>query len=89
MGTFCCTTTTRMQPTPNSRLGLSTRPPLPSYGQGPSISALAQRKQQQQMLHQTFHIMVPLTQKRQPCSWGRYQAIYQTTFSSNYSGYVH
>ncbi|KAI6140658.1 hypothetical protein BKA82DRAFT_4211287, partial [Pisolithus tinctorius] len=47
--TFCCTTTTRMQPAPNSRLGLGMRPPLPSYGHGPSISALAQ---QQQMLHQ-------------------------------------
>ena len=34
-----------MQP---NRLGLGLRPPLPSYGQGPSISALAQ---QQQMLH--------------------------------------
>ncbi|TFY73025.1 hypothetical protein EWM64_g10987 [Hericium alpestre] len=36
-----------MQPTPN-RLGLGLRPPLPSYGQGPSMSALAQ---QPQMLH--------------------------------------
>lgn len=34
-----------MQP---NRLGLGLRPPLQSYGQGPSISALAQ---QQQMLH--------------------------------------
>lgn len=39
-----------MQPIPN-RLGLGLRPPLPSYGQGPSMSALAQ---QQQMLHQGF-----------------------------------
>ncbi|EGN97903.1 hypothetical protein SERLA73DRAFT_91057 [Serpula lacrymans var. lacrymans S7.3] len=39
-----------MQPLPN-RLGLGLRPPLPSYGQGPSMSALAQ---QQQMLHQNF-----------------------------------
>ncbi|PCH40407.1 hypothetical protein WOLCODRAFT_136858 [Wolfiporia cocos MD-104 SS10] len=37
-----------MQPMPN-RLGLGLRPPLPSYGQGPSMSALAQ---QQSMLHQ-------------------------------------
>ena len=33
-----------MQP---NRLGLGLRPPLPSYGQGPSISALAQQQQQQ------------------------------------------
>ncbi|GBE85142.1 hypothetical protein BKA93DRAFT_818719 [Sparassis latifolia] len=39
-----------MQPMPN-RLGLGLRPPMPSYGQGPSISALAQ---QQHMLHQQF-----------------------------------
>ncbi|KAI0917614.1 hypothetical protein AcW1_007220 [Taiwanofungus camphoratus] len=39
-----------MQPMPN-RLGLGLRPPMPSYGQGPSISALAA---QQQMLHQQF-----------------------------------
>ena len=39
-----------MQPAPN-RLGLGLRPPLPSYGQGPSISALAQ---QQQMHHGSF-----------------------------------
>ncbi len=32
-----------MQP---NRLGLGLRPPLPSYGQGPSISALAQQQQQ-------------------------------------------
>jgi hypothetical protein len=35
-----------MQPAPN-RLGLGLRPPLPSYGQGPSISALAQQQQMQ------------------------------------------
>ncbi|TDL19661.1 hypothetical protein BD410DRAFT_726769 [Rickenella mellea] len=39
-----------MQPFPN-RLGLGLRPPMPSYGQGPSISALAQ---QQQMHNQQF-----------------------------------
>ncbi|KAG9308773.1 hypothetical protein JVU11DRAFT_11565 [Chiua virens] len=39
-----------MQPAPN-RLGLGLRPPLPSYGQGPSISALAQ---QQQMMQPPF-----------------------------------
>ena len=39
-----------MQPAPN-RLGLGLRLPLPLYGQGPSISALAQ---QQQMMHQPF-----------------------------------
>lgn len=33
-----------MQQAPN-RLGLGLRPPLPSYGQGPSISALAQQQQ--------------------------------------------
>lgn len=37
-----------MQP---NRLGLGLRPPMPSYGQGPSISALAQ---QQQMHHGQF-----------------------------------
>jgi RNA-binding protein 25 len=37
-----------MQP---NRLGLGLRPPLPSYGQGPSISALAQQQQQQQQMH--------------------------------------
>ncbi|KAF5382422.1 hypothetical protein D9615_002773 [Tricholomella constricta] len=35
-----------MQPMPN-RLGLGLRPPLPSYGQGPSMSALAQQQQMQ------------------------------------------
>ena len=35
-----------MQP---NRMGLGLRPPMPSYGQGPSISALAA---QQQMHHQ-------------------------------------
>ena len=33
-----------MLPVPN-RLGLGLRPPLPSYGQGPSMSALAQQQQ--------------------------------------------
>ncbi|OJA18270.1 hypothetical protein AZE42_04994 [Rhizopogon vesiculosus] len=47
-----------MQPMPN-RLGLGLRPPLPSYGQGPSMSALAQ---QQQMLHQNF--VPPQAQKQ-------------------------
>ena len=37
-----------MQP---NRLGLGLRPPLPSYGQGPSISALAQQQQQQQQMN--------------------------------------
>ncbi|KAF8837753.1 hypothetical protein BDN67DRAFT_158680 [Paxillus ammoniavirescens] len=46
-----------MQPMPN-RLGLGLRPPLPSYGQGPSMSALAQ---QQQMMQQPF--MPPQAQK--------------------------
>ncbi|RDB14876.1 hypothetical protein Hypma_016278 [Hypsizygus marmoreus] len=35
-----------MHPMPN-RLGLGLRPPLPSYGQGPSMSALAQQQQMQ------------------------------------------
>ena len=35
-----------MQP---NRLGLGLRPPLPSYGQGPSMSALAQQQQHQYM----------------------------------------
>ncbi|KAF8349387.1 hypothetical protein F5887DRAFT_1070714 [Amanita rubescens] len=35
-----------MQQAPN-RLGLGLRPPAPSFGQGPSISALAQQQQQQ------------------------------------------
>ncbi|KAJ8521715.1 hypothetical protein ONZ45_g1649 [Pleurotus djamor] len=35
-----------MQP---NRLGLGMRPPLPSYGQGPSMSALAQQQQMQYM----------------------------------------
>lgn len=39
-----------MQPMPN-RLGLGLRPPMPSYGQGPSIQALAQ---QQHMQHGQF-----------------------------------
>ncbi|TFK70553.1 hypothetical protein BDN72DRAFT_766296 [Pluteus cervinus] len=44
-----------MQPVPN-RLGLGLRPPLPSYGQGPSISALAQQQQ--------MHFMPPQPQKQ-------------------------
>jgi hypothetical protein len=48
----------KMQPISN-RLGLGLRPPLPSYGQGPSMSALAQ---QQQMLHQGF--VPPQAQKQ-------------------------
>ncbi|KAF9568771.1 hypothetical protein CPC08DRAFT_732474 [Agrocybe pediades] len=36
-----------MQP---NRLGLGLRPPLPSYGQGPSMSALAQQQQQMQYM---------------------------------------
>ena len=43
-----------MQPVPN-RLGLGLRPPLPSYGQGPSISALAQQQQ--------MHLVPPQAQK--------------------------
>ncbi|KZT28699.1 hypothetical protein NEOLEDRAFT_1128872 [Neolentinus lepideus HHB14362 ss-1] len=39
-----------MQPAPN-RMGLGMRPPLPSFGQGPSMQALAQ---QQQMTHPAF-----------------------------------
>lgn len=35
-----------MQPAPN-RLGLGLRPPMPSYGQGPSMSALAQQQSMQ------------------------------------------
>ncbi|KAF6755851.1 hypothetical protein DFP72DRAFT_303328 [Ephemerocybe angulata] len=38
-----------MLPGPN-RLGLGLRPPLPSYGQGPSMQALAQQQQQMQYL---------------------------------------
>ncbi|KAE9403672.1 hypothetical protein BT96DRAFT_990102 [Gymnopus androsaceus JB14] len=37
-----------MQPMPN-RMGLGLRPPFPSYGQGPSMSALAAQQQQQSM----------------------------------------
>lgn len=44
-----------MQPAPN-RLGLGLRPPLPSYGQGPSISALAQQQQ--------MHFVPPQVQKQ-------------------------
>jgi hypothetical protein len=36
------------QPAPN-RLGLGLRPPVPSFGQGPSISALAQQQQMLQL----------------------------------------
>jgi hypothetical protein len=42
-----------------NRLGLGLRPPLPSYGQGPSMSALAQ---QQQMNVQGF--VPPQAQKQ-------------------------
>lgn len=38
-----------MNPMPN-RLGLGLRPPLPSYGQGPSMQALAQQQQQMQYM---------------------------------------
>ncbi|KAF8895252.1 hypothetical protein BD779DRAFT_1735992 [Infundibulicybe gibba] len=44
-----------MQPAPN-RLGLGLRPPLPSYGQGPSMSALAQQQQ--------MHFVPPQAQKQ-------------------------
>ena len=44
-----------MQP---NRLGLGLRPPLPSYGQGPSMSALAQQQQQQ------MHFVPPQAQKQ-------------------------
>ncbi|KAF8627403.1 hypothetical protein AX17_006218 [Amanita inopinata Kibby_2008] len=44
-----------MQPVPN-RLGLGLRPALPSYGQGPSISALAQQQQ--------MHFVPPQAQKQ-------------------------
>lgn len=37
-----------MNPMPN-RLGLGLRQPLPSYGQGPSMQALAQQQQMQYM----------------------------------------
>lgn len=33
-----------------NRLGLGLRPPLPSYGQGPSMQALAQQQQQMQYM---------------------------------------
>ena len=48
-----------MQPAPN-RLGLGMRQPLPSYGQGPSMGALAH---QQQMQH---HQQLPQPQKVVP-----------------------
>lgn len=41
-----------------NRLGLGLRPPLPSYGQGPSMSALAQQQQQQ------THFVQPQAQKQ-------------------------
>ncbi|KAM6494263.1 hypothetical protein JOM56_010624 [Amanita muscaria] len=44
-----------MQPAQN-RLGLGLRPPLPSFGQGPSISALAQQQQ--------MHFVPPQAQKQ-------------------------
>jgi len=37
-----------MQP---NRMGLGLRPPMPSYGQGPSIGALAQQQQMPYMQH--------------------------------------
>ena len=43
-----------MQP---NRLGLGLRPPMPSYGQGPSMSALAQQQQQ-------MHFVQPQAQKQ-------------------------
>ncbi|KAF9018967.1 hypothetical protein BDZ89DRAFT_959633 [Hymenopellis radicata] len=46
-----------MQPIPN-RMGLGLRPPLPSFGQGPSMSALAQQQAQQSM-----HFVPPQAQK--------------------------
>ncbi|KAH8086016.1 hypothetical protein BXZ70DRAFT_1045504 [Cristinia sonorae] len=42
-----------MQPMHNNRLGLGLRPPLPSYGQGPSMSALAQQQHMHQQQHST------------------------------------
>ncbi|KAG6889630.1 hypothetical protein C0992_004521 [Termitomyces sp. T32_za158] len=44
-----------MQPMPN-RAGLGLRPPLPSYGQGPSMQALAQQQQ--------MHFVPPQAQKQ-------------------------
>jgi hypothetical protein len=41
-----------MQP---NRLGLGLRPPLPSYGQGPSMSALAQQQQQMHFVQPQAH----------------------------------
>ncbi|KAF9464207.1 hypothetical protein BDZ94DRAFT_1162632 [Collybia nuda] len=41
---------------PMNRLGLGLRPPLPSYGQGPSMSALAQQQQ--------MHFVPPQAQKQ-------------------------
>ncbi|KAJ7599897.1 hypothetical protein C8J56DRAFT_909077 [Mycena floridula] len=48
-----------MQPGIPNRMGLGLRPPLPSYGQGPSMSALAQ--QQQMSMH---HFVPPSAQKQ-------------------------
>jgi len=50
-----------MQP---NRLGLGLRPPLPSYGQGPSISALAQQQQQQQQQMHVQGFVPPQSQKQ-------------------------
>ena len=50
-----------MQP---NRLGLGLRPPLPSYGQGPSISALAQQQQQQQQQMNIQGFVPPQAQKQ-------------------------
>ncbi|KAF8906929.1 hypothetical protein CPB85DRAFT_862957 [Mucidula mucida] len=46
-----------MQPFPN-RMGLGLSPPLPSFGQGPSMSALAQQQAQRNM-----HFVPPQAQK--------------------------
>ncbi|KAA1472209.1 hypothetical protein DENSPDRAFT_872040 [Dentipellis sp. KUC8613] len=48
-----------MQPAPN-RLGLGLRPPLPSYGQGPSMSALAQQQQMHNFVPPQAHKQVTL-----------------------------
>ena len=51
-----------MQP---NRLGLGLRPPLPSYGQGPSISALAQQQQQQHQQQMHIQGFVPPQAQKQ------------------------
>ena len=51
-----------MQP---NRLGLGLRPPLPSYGQGPSMSALAQQQQQQQQQQMHVQSFVPPQAQKQ------------------------